>query len=138
MKVAVYPGTFHPWHAGHQSILDQALKVFDKVVIAIGRNPYKDPLNFFAERMTSLRSTLQSPQIEVMMFSGLFSDYVAKCGDFTAVIKGLRNGTDLAYEQTQQYWNEDLGVTIPTFYIITDRSLVHISSSAIRAVEQFK
>ena len=43
MKIAIYPGSFNPWHEGHQDIVNKALKIFDKVVIAIGRNPSKPP-----------------------------------------------------------------------------------------------
>ena len=56
----------------------------------------------------------------------------------TAIIKGLRNSADFEYEKIQQYWNEDLGMKIPTIYIISNRNLTHISSSAIRAIEKIR
>ncbi len=68
---------------------------------------------------------------------GLLVDFVKDVGA-SAVIRGIRNGQDLEYERTQQYWNEDLGIRVPTVCFITDRKLVHISSSAIRAVEKVK
>ena len=55
--------------------------------------------------------------------------------EITGIIRGLRNGNDLQYEMNQQYWNEDVGVKIPFTYFITDRSLAHVSSSAIRSVK---
>ncbi len=55
-----------------------------------------------------------------------------------AVVRGLRNGTDLQYEMNQQYWNEDLGLNVPIVYFITDRKLSHISSSAIREIKCLK
>jgi len=109
MKKAIYVGSFNPWHEGHQDILDKARKVFDQVdVITYGKD-----------------------------FTGLLSEYL-KDKEYDAIVRGLRNGYDLQYEQNQQYWYEDLGVSIPIVYFITDRTLGHISSSLIRAVEDAK
>ena len=109
MKRAIYPGSFNPWHEGHQDILNKAKRCFDEViVIKYGKD-----------------------------FTGLLSDYL-KDKDYCAIIRGLRNGYDLQYEQNQQYWYEDLGVQIPIVYFITDRTLGHISSSAIREIKKAK
>ena len=109
MKKAIYPGSFNPWHEGHQNILDKAKKIFDKVDIAVyGKD-----------------------------FTGLLSDYL-KGKNYVAIVRGLRNGYDLQYEQNQQYWYEDLGIKIPVVYFITDRTLGHISSTAIRTVKDAK
>lgn len=109
MKKAIYVGSFNPWHEGHQDILDKAKKIFDKVdVIKYGKD-----------------------------FTGLLSDYL-KDKDYCAIIRGLRNGYDLQYEQNQQYWYEDLGINLPVVYFITDRKLAHISSSAIREIRKAK
>jgi len=139
MRIAVYPGSFNPWHKGHQDVITKAICIFDRVIIAQGTNPNKklDNKSFIA-----LKNSITSPYVNVMKFDGLFVDFVEslKNGPLrpVAVIKGLRNGSDLEYEKTQQYWNEDLGLDIPVFYIISDRKLTHISSSAIRAIESLK
>lgn len=128
MKIAVYPGSFNPWHKGHADVLQKALKVFDKVVIAVPSNVGATSANVGVSLY---------PNITVIEFDGLLSDYV-KQKDFDAVIRGLRNGNDLQYEMNLQYWNEDLGIQIPVFYVITDRTLSHISSSAIREIEELR
>ena len=129
MKTAIYPGSFNPWHDGHQDVLNKALAVFDKVIVAQGLNPAKsEPLAFSISK------------VEVVSFTGLLKDFINNYSDYriNAIIKGIRNSNDFEYEKTQQYWNEDLGIVIPTIYFISDRSLVHVSSSAIRQIDVFK
>ena len=152
MKVAIYPGSFNPFHRGHVDVVRQALKLFDKVIIAKGCNPDKKELivpiltfsdTFVAKELQGIKDFYGKDSQEVDVFNGLFADYikefqaVIKADELDvqfAVIKGLRNGQDLEFEKNQQYWNEDLGITVPTFYIMSDRKLCHISSSAIRSV----
>jgi pantetheine-phosphate adenylyltransferase len=107
MKKAIYVGSFNPWHKGHQDVLEKAKKIFDIVDVKIYGKDFK----------------------------GLLSEYL-KNKNYCAIIRGLRNGYDLQYEQNQQYWYEDLGISIPIVYFITDRKLSHISSTAIREVQQ--
>lgn len=131
MKIGVYAGTFNPWHEGHKDILEKALKVFDKVIIAIGINPDKSN----TDRDQGLR--ISSGRVEEIWFTGLLVDFV-KSVKADAVIRGLRNGADLQYEMNQQYWNEDLGLEVPVVYFICDRKLSHISSSMIRQLEKIR
>lgn len=133
MKVGIYPGSFNPWHSGHQDILEKALQVFDKIVIAIGQNPSKSDLSWDLTYLQKQNTT----NIEKVEFSGFLNDIVKRYNGI-AIIRGLRNGQDFEFEKAQQYWNEDLGITIPTIYFVSDRKLVHISSSAIRLVAKIK
>lgn len=132
MKVAIYPGSFNPWHVGHEDVLWQALKAFDKVIIAQGINPLKDkPVkieNYIAP----------NDKIEIVQFTGLLKDCIAQYKNVNAIIKGLRNNQDFEYEKIQQYYNEDLGIKLPVFYVISDRRYTHISSSAIRMISTFQ
>jgi phosphopantetheine adenylyltransferase len=82
-------------------------------------------------------------RVHFVRYQGLMVDAI-KAWDMghkdkvTAVVRGLRNGQDLESERVQQYWNEDLGLTVPTMFILSSRELVHISSSAIRNVQKFQ
>ena len=134
MKIAIYPGSFNPWHRGHESILEQACKLFDKVVVAKGVNPDKATPSI--SENISLKYS-QPDNAEIVDFSCLLKDLVIQ-QQACAIIKGIRNIQDFEYEKTQQYWNEDLGIEVPTIYIIAKRDLVHISSSAIRMLDKFK
>jgi len=129
MRTAIYPGSFNPWHDGHDDVLEKALKIFDHVIIAIGQNPNKEGLSQVFK--------FNDEKITVIRFTGLLTDFV-KEQKACAVIRGLRNGNDLQYEQNQQYWYEDLGLKVPIVYFIADRALGHISSSAIRALKKME
>lgn len=140
MKTAVYPGSFNPWHDGHSDILRKALKVFGRVIVARGVNPDKLTSDYSFESLydfSNFGHEISKGSVEIKEFHGLLVNFVVEC-NASAVIRGLRNGSDLQYEQNQQYWNEDLGLIVPTVYFICDRTLSHISSSAIRAIEKVK
>ena len=117
----------------------KACWTFDKVIVARGINPDKEgnpsPISPFMGDIMLDNLTKQG-RIEYTTFNGLLLDLVFKVGA-CSVVKGLRNGQDLEYERVQQYWSEDLGMLASTVYFICDRKLIHISSSAIRAVEKF-
>lgn len=141
MRIAIYPGSFNPWHHGHVDILNKALKCFDKVIVSIGYNPEKTIFVEIDKRVESLTSQLRNykERVEVKSFKGFLVKHINDVSDesenkICAVIRGLRNGHDLQYEMNQQYWNEDLGLTIPVVYFICDRKLSHISSSAMRMI----
>lgn len=141
MRIAVYPGSFNPWHDGHDDVLKKALKVFDIVIVAVGDNPNKTdgPNRYEIEDNlnTEYENLISTGRIIVKQMNGMLVDFVKEM-DAHAVIRGLRNGNDLQYEMNQQYWNEDLGLEVPITYFITDRKLAHVSSSAIRLISKIK
>lgn len=136
MSIGIYPGSFNPWHRGHEDILEKAVKVFDKVIIATGYNPDKPdvPHEISEEIETKLKKEFKG-KVNFISFPRSLME-IAEQVEATAVIRGLRNGNDLQYEMNQQYWNEDVGMEIPFVYFIADRTLGHVSSSAIRAVDK--
>lgn len=136
MKSALYPGTFDPWHEGHLDTLNKALQVFDFVHVCRMVNPAKDaPAEISIT--DELRKYLMEGRIAFCNWPGLMVDAVAEYKS-QAVIRGLRNGHDLQYEMNLQYWNEQLGLKVPIIYLVSDKSLAHYSSSAIRGIQKFK
>jgi pantetheine-phosphate adenylyltransferase len=95
-KIAVYPGTFDPITNGHVSIVNRALKIFDKLVIAILNNPVKVPLFTLDERIDMIKKALgKKPNIEVDTFDGLLVDYVVK-KQSNVILRGLRALSDFS------------------------------------------
>jgi pantetheine-phosphate adenylyltransferase len=132
MKTAIYPGSFNPWHQAHEHILNKALTVFDKVYVARGINGGK------AKSDTPLPNLEKyGNKVEVIQFEGLLAD-LSKELKVDAIVRGLRNIFDFYEEKDNQYWHEDLGLAVPIFYVISDRNLGHISSKAVRIINQFK
>ncbi len=136
MTIAIYPGSFNPWHKGHEDILDQAVKVFDKVIIATGYNPEKkDQPHSQSEELECRLKFKHAGRVNFISFPRSLKEIIEST-EVDAVVRGLRNGHDLQYEQNQQYWNQAVGVNVPFVYFICDQQLSHVSSSAIRMVDK--
>lgn len=132
MRTAIFPGSFNPWHEAHEHVLQKALLVFDKVYVARGVNGSKPKSDTPLPKLE-----LYENQVEVIEFTGLLADLVAKL-EVDAVVRGLRNVFDFYEEKDNQYWHEDLGLIVPIFYVISDRGLSHISSKAVRIVDKLR
>ena len=97
-KVAVYPGSFDPVTNGHLDVLERASRIFDRVIVAVVHNVYKNPLFSTEERVEMLREvTRHLPNLEVDSFTGLLVNYVRK-RQATAIVRGLRTVSDFEYE----------------------------------------
>jgi pantetheine-phosphate adenylyltransferase len=132
-NIGIYAGSFNPFHVGHSNILEKAERLFDKVIVAVGRNPEKD--NLTASNINKIRSAI--PFYEVDSFSGFLSDYIRSIEAYANVtlIRGLRNGYDFNYEINQLRFIEDkYGGSISVVFIPCDREYDYISSSAIRSI----
>lgn len=130
MKVAIYPGSFNPFHRGHYNILQKAEKIFDKVIIARGYNPEKK------NEIIALPNAIMDRTI--MNYTGLLTDFIkALPYDNVTVIRGLRNSVDLQYEMNQYRYLQDLMPEIQMVSIFCDKEYEHISSSGIRTLSIF-
>jgi pantetheine-phosphate adenylyltransferase len=128
-KIAVFAGSFNPFHKGHYNVLQKAENIFDKVIVAFGKNPEKQ------EHVYKLPVTLKNRQIE--HYDGLLTDFVASLGHDVVVIRGLRNSTDFQYEQNQYRYIQELMPHIKIVSIFCDKEFEHISSSGIRTLEKY-
>lgn len=129
-KIAVFPGSFNPFHKGHYNVLQKAEKIFDKVIIAFGSNPDKDGMHKWP-----IPVAIKNRQIEY--YSGLLTDFIETMEDEPVVIRGLRNSTDFQYEQNQYRYIQELMPNIRIVNIFCDKEFEHISSSGIRTLEKY-
>lgn len=128
-NIAVFAGSFNPFHKGHYNVLQKAESIFDKVIIAFGKNPEKNNQGY------RVPQTLKNRQIE--SYDGLLTDFVLSLGHPVVVIRGLRNSTDFQYEQNQYRYIQELMPDIRIVNIFCDKDFEHISSSGIRTLEKF-
>lgn len=131
-KIAIYPGTFDPITNGHLSILTRALKIFDKLIIAILNNPQKAPLFSLDERISLIKQVLKDkPNIEIDSFDGLLVDYVVQKGS-NVIIRGLRALSDFEYEFQMALMNRKLNRDVQSIFLMTDYKWFYTSSTIIK------
>src|ERR1039457_943213 len=133
MKVAIYPGSFNPFHRGHYNILLKAEAIFDQVIIARGVNPEKAKASCGLPKILDDRT--------VMNYDGLLTDFIKTLPHDVkdiVVIRGLRNATDLQYEITQYRFLQEFMPEIKLISIFCDKEFEHISSSAIRYLSNYQ
>ena len=128
-SIAVFPGSFNPFHKGHLNILNKAEAIFDKVILASGVNPDK------GERTWDIPKLVQNRQLE--KYSGLLTDFLQTLDYEVVVVRGLRNSTDFQYEQNQYRYLQELMPSIRIVNIFCDKEYEHISSSGIRTLERY-
>ena len=132
MKVAVYPGSFDPVTNGHLDVLKRALKIFDKVVVAVGENPSKKTLFTVEERVAMMReATKKFKNVEVEHFSGLLVSYAAR-KQASAVIRGLRAVSDFENELQLALMNRKINPKIETIFIMTRGMYCYLSASIVK------
>lgn len=108
MTGAVCPGSFDPVTLGHVDIFERAAAQFDEVVVAILVNPAKTGMFDLDERIAMVKeSTTHLPNLRVQVGHGLVVDFVRSCG-MTAIVKGLRTGTDFEYELQMAQMNKHI------------------------------
>lgn len=131
-STAVYPGTFDPITNGHMSIVKRAVRIFDRVVVAILNNPQKAPLFSISERIKMIEKTLGDiPNVEVDTFDGLLVDYVIKKNS-NVILRGLRALSDFEYEFQLALMNRKLTREVQSIFLMTDYKWFYTSSTIIK------
>ncbi len=131
-KTAVYPGSFDPVTYGHLDIIKRALKIFDKVIVAVAHNSDKRPLFNVSERVALLKRSLRGlGGVEIDDFDSLVVNYVKK-KKATVVIRGLRMISDFDYEFQMALTNRKLCHNIETIFMMPSESYSYLSSKLIK------
>jgi pantetheine-phosphate adenylyltransferase len=130
----VCPGSYDPVTLGHADVIERAAALYDEVVVAVLLNPAKAGTFTPEERQKLLEDTVAHlPNVRVELFSNRLLVDVCHEADAQAIVKGLRGGTDFAYELPMALMNRHL-TGIETVFLPGDPRFEHISSSLIKEV----
>ncbi|MFO0964410.1 MAG: pantetheine-phosphate adenylyltransferase [Gemmataceae bacterium] len=134
MRTAVYTGVFDPVHFGHLDIIRRGVRLFDRLIVAVGENPDKAPIFTQAERVRILQEVVRSlPTVEVRPLAGLAVRFVRDIGAHI-MLRGLRTTSDMEYEFTMSLTNLALDATIETVFLMAKEEYSHISGTLLRQI----
>jgi pantetheine-phosphate adenylyltransferase len=137
MKIAIYPGSFDPITNGHLDVINRGRSIFDKVIVAVARNPSKNPLFTPEERVELIKANVQNrPNIEVIAFDGLIVDLAERL-NAVALIRGLRAVSDFEHEFQMAQMNRHLDDQIETIFLMPNERYFFTSSNLIKQVFKF-
>ena len=132
--IAVYPGSFDPVTNGHLDIIERGARIFDRVVVAILKNPEKEPMFSLEERRDLLaRSVSGMERVEVDSFQGLLVDY-ARRRRARVIVRGLRAVSDFEYEFQMALMNRRLDAEIETVFMVPREDYAYVSSGLVKEV----
>lgn len=137
LRVAIFPGSFDPFTRGHEAVVEEALRLFDKVVIAIGYNPAKRGLLSVDARRRLIEKVYEGDErVKVTTYTTLTGSEAQRMGA-TTIIRSLRNTTDFEYERTMERANREVFPELRTVMLFAKPSVEHISSSLVRELHAF-
>lgn len=134
MRTAIFPGSFDPFTLGHMDILRSALKMFDKVIVAVGYNSAKS--GFFSPelRVRIIKDAIAGLEnVEVCSYRGLTVDFCKEMG-VGCIIRGLRTTTDFEMESVIAQANRKMAPDILSIFIPAGHEYSFISSTVVRDV----
>jgi pantetheine-phosphate adenylyltransferase len=133
---AIYPGSFDPPTNGHLDLIERGSKIFDELIVAILRNPDKDPLFNVSERVAMLEAlTGHYSNVRVDTFDGLTVDYADRVGA-SSVLRGIRALSDYEYELQMALMNRKLRPELETVFMMPAEKYSYLSSRLVREVAQ--
>jgi len=130
--IAIYPGSFDPVTNGHLDLIARAAMIFDRVVVAVTRNPEKDALFEVKERVEMLEAvTFDWKNVEVDVFEGLLVDY-ARTRGAGVILRGIRAVSDYEYELQMAMMNRKLESQIETVFMLPAEAYSFVSSRLVK------
>ena len=136
-KVALFAGSFDPFTRGHEAVVEEALRLFDEVVVAVGENVSKHSLLSVEERCRLIEEVYKdNSRVRVASYSTLTGNFAREVGA-TALVRGVRNTVDFEFERTIEITNRQLFPELTTVLLPTPVEYMHISSSMVRELLAF-
>lgn len=137
MKACIYPGSFDPITSGHLDVIKRSASLFDKVIVAILKNPDKTGYFSIEERASYIaKATEEMENVEVDTFGGLLVDYL-KEKDIRFVVRGLRAISDFEYEFQMAATNKTLYPEVETVFLMPSPDFYYLSSSIVREIGRY-
>jgi len=131
-SIAIYPGTFDPITMGHVDIINRALNLFEKVIVAVAVNSAKDPVFSLDERMEMIRQSFNGhDRVEVCSVSGLVVEFAMQ-KKALAIVRGIRAVSDFDYEFQLALMNRKLERDVESVFLMPGFRWIYISSSIIK------
>jgi len=135
--IAIYPGSFDPITLGHLDIIQRGSRLFDRVIVAVLRNPNKIPLFSVEQRLEQIRVTTKHlPNVTVDSFDGLTVNY-ALIQQAQVLLRGLRAVSDFEIELQMAHTNKTLSTQIETVFLATSNEYSFLSSSVVKEIAKF-
>ena len=132
MSLAIVPGSFDPMTLGHLDVVEQALKQYDEVVVAVMVNAQKQTTFDMETRVAIAERTVEHlERVRVISDTGMLIDLFDELGA-DVIIKGIRGSADLEYEMIHAKWNKEHNPRLETLFLPADESLVSVSSTHVR------
>ena len=131
-KVALFPASFDPLTNGHLDLVERALGIFDRLVLAVAFNIEKEDTFTKDERLAMLRSVFgDEPRVEVTSFGNLTVDFAMEIGA-KVIIRGLRAMSDFEYEFEMALMNKHLYPEVETVFMMSSQKYLYVSSSRLK------
>lgn len=133
-RICLFPGTFDPITLGHVDVIKRSVSLFDKMIIAIGKNSQKAPMFTIEQRMEWIEEIFKDyPQISVMSYEGLTINFCKEVGA-QYMIRGIRYIADFEYEKAIADMNRMLMPEVETLLLTCAPEYSTISSTIVRDV----
>lgn len=131
---AVYPGTFDPFTNGHIDLVQRALRIFPRLIVAVARNPHKAPLFTLEDRLAIIREAVGSlAGVELDTFDALTVDYVRKKGA-QVILRGIRAVSDFEAEFAMALMNRKISGEVETVFLMPNQAYTYLSSRLVKEV----
>jgi len=136
-KVALFPGSFDPFTIGHESIVNRAMGLFDKIIIGVGHNDNKKTFFSWENRMAMIKDVFgNNSKVEITHYSDLTIDLCKRVGA-KYILRGLRTAADFEYERAIAQVNKAMLADIDTVFILTLPEHTAINSSIVREILRY-
>lgn len=136
-RIALFAGSFDPFTRGHEAVVEEALRLFDEVVVGVGENVSKHSLLSVEQRCRLIEEVYSdNNRVRVTSYSTLTGDFAREVGA-TVLVRGVRNTVDFEFERTIELTNRQLFPELTTVLLPTPVEYMHISSSMVRELLAF-